>query len=207
MKSLLNALWPNTSLDGDITFTFLPSKKSVHMPLCLLPQMDDVAIAELKETYLGENAYFGLGLRKHGLTSYQVGGKKDVIAMPAIALDLDFEDLEAHKTKDPLPRNEEEAYSLIEHLPDPTAIVQTGHGWQIYWAFNKPHLLKDTSDRTQFQKAYKIWQKQIIERADGLGFHVDDTASIHRIWRLPGFANLKKGDVSNTAKILHLGIS
>lgn len=191
MRTLLQALWPHaTSLRGAVTFWLFPSKKSYHVALEDALNMGDEDEAEMASLGNEKNVYFGLGLRALGLSQKQQGGKKDIVALPAVALDIDFYDEHAHAAKN-LPRDLDEAAPLIEHLPDPSVVVHTGNGVHVYWCFIEPIILDTTSRQTQAQRALKSFQEPIIQKAKDRGWHLDSTASIQHVWRVPGFVNQK----------------
>ena len=62
----------------------------------------------------------------------------DIIAIPGLWLDLDYQSPGAHKTRHPLPPTKEAALSLLDVAPyKPSLIVHSGHGLQIYWLFKE----------------------------------------------------------------------
>lgn len=199
MRRLLKALWPYAALRGAVTFWLNPSKRSYHLSLDEVPGLTSSDEQEFGEFAGDRNVYFGLGLRRVGLDEKRQGGKKDIIAMPGVALDIDFFDPRAHAA-DNLPQDLDEALVLISHLPDPGAIVYTGNGAHVYWFFSEPLLLDTSSRRTQAQRAYKAFQEPIIKQAKDQGWHLDNTASIQRVWRVPGFVNQK---TSKPVKLAH----
>jgi putative DNA primase/helicase len=199
MRAFFDALWPK-AIEGNLTFWFFPSKKSAHLSLAALKELTDEDLEDLhRDNRAGAHIYFGLGLRRPGLTSSKQGGKQDIVALPGFALDIDIHHPTAHVAKN-LPRTDEEAYEIIANALEPTIIVHTGHGWHVYWLFKKPLLLTTATQRTQAQKAYKAFQQPFIDRAAKLGWHLDNTASIQRVWRVPGFINPKS---TNPVKLVH----
>jgi putative DNA primase/helicase len=201
MRAFVEALWPGLNYAGNITFWFHPSKKSVHVPLCVFSTLEEDEIAALHaDNEAGENVYIGLGLRRDGLLPSQQGAKADIVAIPGWALDIDKLSQQAHKATN-LPVTDEDAYRIIERAPDPTIIINSGNGWHVYWLFREPWLLQSAADRAQAQKAYKAFQKPFIARAREFGWHLDNTASIQRVWRVPGFINHKNGTPVSTLHV------
>lgn len=205
MRDFWEALWPGFQTEGSagsVTFWFAPSKKSLHVPLQELSTASDEDFRQLQwGARLFENVYYGLGLREHGLPSSRQGGKQTIVALPGFALDIDFANPKAHKASD-LPTSDAEAYAIIEKLPDPSIIVFTGNGWHVYWLFLTAILLESASERNWLQKAYKLFQAPIIKRAkEQFGWQVDHTASIQRVWRVPGCLNRK---TDRPVEVLHL---
>ncbi len=184
-------LWPDFTAQGNLTLWLNPGRASLHVPLSNFAAITDADIAELRRENAQKRAiYFGLGLRRDGLPGAKQGGKQDVVALPGFALDIDIFHETAHVASN-LPACEDHAYEIIKGSPDPTMIVHTGYGWHCYWLFHKPLLLATATQRTAVQKAYKAFQQTFIDRAAALGLHVDATATIQRVWRVPGFSNWK----------------
>lgn len=192
VRAFFDALWP-LDVEGNLTFWFAPSRKSAHLPLSVVRELTDEDIEDLhKENRHGASIYHGLGLRRTGLPISKQGGKQDIVALPGLSIDIDIWHPTAHVAQN-LPRTDVEAYQIIEPFMPPSLIVHTGHGWQPYWLFDEPLLLTTASQRTQAQKAFRAFQQPFIDRAAELGWHMDNTASIQRVWRVPGFINPKSG--------------
>jgi hypothetical protein len=200
MRAFVEALWPGLNYAGNLTFWFYPSKKSVHVPLSIFATFEEDDIAALhRDNEAGENVYIGLGLRRDGLPPSKQGGKADIVAIPGLALDIDLANPVAHKAKN-LPVTDDDAYQIICKAPPPTLIIGSGNGWHCWWLFREPWVLRTAADRHAAQKLYKAFQAPFIARAKELGWHVDNTASIQRVWRVPGFLN-KKND--KPVSVLH----
>lgn len=182
-------LWP-VKIEGALVLTALPSGKSYHLPLHQIDQFDADDERELASINETNCLYFGLGLRRLGLPAAARGGKNDVIALPGIALDIDVESGAAHKS-DKLPKTDADVEAILSGSLTPSVVIATGHGYHFYWLFREPWLLSTVAERVAAGDAIKRFQQVFIDRAAGLGFHVDLTASIDRIWRVPGFMNRK----------------
>jgi hypothetical protein len=74
---------------------------------------------------LGWGAYFAVGLRCAGLTRWQRGGSPDVVALPALFVDVDDSSAET------LTR-------LQRANPTPSCIVYSGGGYHTYWWLEEP---------------------------------------------------------------------
>ena len=190
MQTLLGALWPRVVARGAVTFWTSPDRKSTHVSIEDAISLTEEDVRDFSDLVSERDVYFGLGLRVEGLDEDKQGGKRDIVALPAAVLDIDFYSPGAHKAEN-LPRDLDEASVLLEGMPDPSAIVSTGNGAHIYWFFDEAMILDTPSRRTQAQKAFAEFQKPIIRRAKDLGWHLDNTASIQRVWRVPGFINRK----------------
>ena len=205
MRTFLQAIWPQpfiSAVTGTVVFWMTPSKKSIHLSVDQIAELEDddqIWLMDEANRVGPSNVYFGLGLRRLG--TERQGGKKDIVALPGFALDIDFFDPRAHKAMN-LPRDLDEAAQFLEGVPDPTIIVNTGNGVHLYWLFLRPLLLDSMARIEAAQKAFSRFQAPIIQRAKQLELHVDSTASVQRVWRLPGFINQK---TSKEVELLHLG--
>jgi hypothetical protein len=74
---------------------------------------------------LGWGAYFAVGLRRSGLTRWQRGGAADVVALPALFVDVDDPSIEAMTR-------------LQCTDPAPSCIVASGGGYHAYWWLDEP---------------------------------------------------------------------
>ncbi|MBE2268384.1 MAG: hypothetical protein IAE80_09160, partial [Anaerolinea sp.] len=83
---------------------------------------------------LGWGAYFAVGLRRPSLTRWKRGGAADVIALPALFVDVD----------DP----SSEALARLQCAqPSPSCIVSSGGGYHAYWWLNEPTVDLETARR------------------------------------------------------------
>jgi hypothetical protein len=84
------------------------------------------ATAQLdKANAQGWGAYFAVGLRRPGLTRWQRGGAADVVALPALFVDVDDTSIEA-------------LIRLQCANPAPSCIVASGGGYHAYWWLDEP---------------------------------------------------------------------
>jgi len=120
----------------------------------------------------GRNIYFGVGLRRRR------GGKKDdVLAIPALWLDLDGKDFAQGKP---------EALAALDRLPSdlpPSIALDSGHGFHAYWLLEPAVALRGNGQIEQVERILR-----------GLAYHLGgdpSVADVARIMRLPGFLNVK----------------
>ncbi len=143
-------------IEGKIEFRLLPSKRQIFMEPRTrdLPSFPD-----------GENVYFGVGTRDG-----KGGRKENLVAIPALWVDLDFKDA-----------SEEKILSKLKTFPlKPSAIVRTGGGFHAYWLLRTPCPLS----------AIPVVEDYLRRIAAYLGGDMQ-SAEASRVLRMPGSLNLK----------------
>ena len=171
---------------GWLTIFYTPSRQTVWFPVTApVPDLD-----------LEQNCYLGLGIRRQRPDNNQGRGKTDdIIGIPGLWLDLDYHSPGAHKVRHPLPPTEEAALSLLDAAPyRPSLIVHSGHGLQIYWLFKEITCFDSQADREAFGRLCRGWQKLFQQAGRDRGWHVDSTADLARVLRIPGTRNLKTSE-------------
>jgi hypothetical protein len=98
---------------------------SRHIRLDDAPAMHDAFARLDAANALGWGAYFAVGLRRSGLNRWKRGGAADVVALPALFVDVDDPSAEA------LAR-------LQCASPMPSCIVASGGGYHAYWWLDAP---------------------------------------------------------------------
>jgi hypothetical protein len=98
---------------------------SRHVPLNDRSVLQDTLDRLETANQMGWGAFFGVGLRKTGLTRWQRGGTDDVIALPALFADVD------DPSQDTLDR-------LQNVAPTPSCITFTGGGFHAFWTLVSP---------------------------------------------------------------------
>ena len=168
---------------GWLTVFYTPSRRTVWFPVAdPIPDLD-----------LEQNCYLGLGVRRKRPDNGGGRGRADdTIAIPGLWLDLDYRSPGAHKTRHPLPPTEDAALSLLSAAPyKPSLIVHSGHGLQVYWLFKEIVRFETRDDREAFGRLCRGWQQLFRQAAKEQGWHVDSTADLARVLRIPGTYNRK----------------
>ncbi len=107
---------------------------SRHIPVNNTSALQD-ALEQLDAVNNQEwGAYFAAGLRRPGLNRWQRGGTADVVALPALFVDVD----------DPSPDALERLHSAS---PAPSCIVHSGGGYHAYWWLDTPTTDLETARR------------------------------------------------------------
>jgi hypothetical protein len=101
------------------------STPSRHIRLDDAPALHDAFVRLDAANALGWGAYFAVGLRRPGLTRWKRGGVADVVALPALFVDVDDPSAEA------LVRVQ------LTH-PAPSCIAASGGGYHAYWWLDQP---------------------------------------------------------------------
>jgi hypothetical protein len=104
-----------------------------------------------------------VGLRRHGLTRFRRGGEADLLALPALFVDVDDPDFDALER-------------LRAMQPAPSCITFTGGGFHAYWWMDQPLV-----DWTLARRVLRG-----LQRAAG-----GDPLSVANALRLPGSVNTK----------------
>ena len=171
---------------GWLTIFYTPTRQTVWFPVTApVPELD-----------LQQNCYLGLGLRRQRSGRSRTRGKTDdIIGIPGLWLDLDFDSPGAHKVRHPLPPDQDAALSLLDTAPyKPSLIVHSGHGLQVYWLFKEVACFDSQADREAFGRLCRGWQQLFQQAGRVRGWHVDSTADLARVLRIPGTYNLKTGE-------------
>ena len=168
---------------GWLTIFCTPSRQTVWFPVTEpMPDLD-----------LSQNCYLGVGLRRQRPDNHRTRGKTDdIIGIPGLWLDLDYDSPGAHKVRHPLPPTEDAALSLLDAAPfKPSLIVHSGHGLQVYWLFKELAWFDTGDDREAFGRLCRGWQQVFQHAGRDRGWHVDSTADLARVLRIPGTRNHK----------------
>jgi hypothetical protein len=116
------------------------------------------------------------------------GSGKTVQSIPGFWMDLDV-GTAGHKPAElPNPPDEAAALSVLQGLPEPSAVVHSGGGLQVWWKFAEPWVFDDPTDAA---RASEAWHRMLAQRAEAKGFHVDAVGDLPRILRVPGTENHK----------------
>ena len=187
---LLETLWGSFDRDDAIALWFLNTKKSLHIPF---RDLSGVTPEMLEKISGRTDTYFNLSAMRLGLPEDRRGTRTDVTAISCVAFDIDAKhsDPRVHVAKD-LPETYEDLMLVLECLPAPTAIVWTGHGWQVYFALHAPLELTSESLLRTTQGYVSGLQTKVAEYARKVGnWRVDELKSLNHLFRLPGTFNCK----------------
>lgn len=146
--------------------------------------------------------YFAVGALGVIPKSGKRGKGVDVTALPGLWLDIDCAGGE-HSKKN-LPTFEEAELKLLTAFPSPSILVHSGGGLHAYWLFSELLLIKNEVQRDKITKLSKRFQGAFIQFAkEKEGWHVDSTADLARILRIPGSLNYKNKEAIKPVTILN----
>lgn len=136
----------------------------------------------------------------HRLTTLRAGIEKgrgtaaDSAYLPGFAMDLDLKG-PGHKALNN-PETEQDLATLLTKagLPEPSAWVHSGGGRYPFWKLAEPADLTIPGALEQAATASAALHRLTIEWAAELGWKVDNTSDLARVYRLPGTMNRKVPD-------------
>ena len=128
---------------GVLCITLLSQKQSIW-----LDASEKEKIYDVLQQHQNTNVYLGLCPSETPKTAYQRTTRESASAFLAVVVDIDVFNPEAHAQKD-LPKTKEEAQEFIKglELPEPSAIIDTGNGYQALWFLEDPLLLTDDESK------------------------------------------------------------
>jgi len=138
-----------------------------------------------------KDVYFGIGLRKTQLDERKRGIGEDVIALPALWLDVDIYDAKAHVKTD-LPHDLETAEELLNKFKlKPTITIHTGHGLNPLYLFKDLWIFKNENDNVEAKELSFNFNKALIKIFKESGYHLDNVGDLSRVIRIPYTTNFK----------------
>lgn len=185
---------PKECADAVISIWNRQNKDSQHLALPGDPtseaRFDQIVAQQVAQ---GQDVYYGVALRRPNLLQKQRGKVVDCRGLPGLFLDIDIDTgHNTHAAAAKLPKTEAQCAEILEVLPEPTGIVDSGGGWHVYWLFDQVHPIGYT-DLRDFEHALELFQRKAIAHGASLGWHVDFTGDLSRVLRLPGTVNTKAG--------------
>jgi len=173
---------------GWLTLWRKSDKRTFWYPIRSLEKManDAAAMARKDEA----DVYYGVGVRKEKLQTGR-GGNEDVLAVPALWVDIDIQNQNAHKQEN-LPQGTEAVKDFLSTLPfKPSIIIHSGYGIHAYWKLTDP-IDTDTPDNLREALWFmQGWQRYVNAQAATRGWKLDSVHDAARVLRLPGTLNYK----------------
>jgi hypothetical protein len=153
-----------------------------------------------KETKAESDIYFGTTLAVDKLRRDRRVSNNTVGALPCLWLDVDIADPIAHK-KEGLPTDREDALRMVRSVaPEPSCIVDSGHGLHLYWFFDEPLICEGSTIMRNFAHALvESWGAMFKTAFKEEGFAIDPI-NLAQLLRLPGTFNMK-GRIADNGRI------
>jgi putative DNA primase/helicase len=149
------------------------------------------------------NVYIACGLHALPQPAGSRGDAAAVCALPGLYVEIDILD-PAHRATN-LPPTLAAALALIARFPwRPTVIVHSGHGMQVWWLFPEPWAIDSAAERhwlAGLVLRLQLWFQGVASES---GWHIDNTADLARVLRVPGTLNRKPGVPIVPVTLLHL---
>lgn len=148
------------------------------------------AIKHFEKYGINQDTYVGCGTSAKALSAYARCKAEDISGIPAAWLDVDI--LDPVHSKSNLPENEEKAKEIIAAFPlAPTMTVHSGHGFQFWWVFKQFGRLPDQKSHDRAADLLHKFTWSMRDRARSLGYDLDMTFDLSRVFRIPGGMNFK----------------
>ncbi|MGX1402384.1 P4 family phage/plasmid primase-like protein [Bradyrhizobium japonicum] len=183
-EAFINALYGNTKR-GYLSLWTLEDKKTRWYPVNDTDRLVEDAM-KLRES---NNVYFGVGVRKEDLGEYKRGKNEDVLYVPGVWVEIDLNG--GDHAAGNLPTYED-AKSILETFPLEASIINhSGGGLHCFWLFDTPVQILSKQNLQSAERMLARFQNVFIRLARAKGLHIDNTADLARVLRVPGTYNLK----------------
>ena len=144
-------------------------------------------LARAAEKY---DVYTGVCLLRSAPPPGSRGKAEDAVSVPGVWLDLDVQG-EAHRNEN-LPPDVETALEFLRGAaPEPSLVVHSGHGLQVFWLFPEPFLIESDDERARISNLVRGWQAMLLGAARRRGWVIDSTHDLARVLRPAGTVNRK----------------
>lgn len=173
---------------GYIYLWTLPDRTTRCFPISDLETMLSAAHAMQDD----RDVYFGIGTSPKTISKYKRPLAKEVSCLPGLGMDMDIVAPGAH-AKTNLPASAEEALGILPDFLQPSLVVWSGNGLHVYWLFKEPWQLNSVEENERAARLSIRLQAYIKQLAEEHGWHLDSTADLNRIFRVPGTLNHKQG--------------
>lgn len=134
------------------------------------------------------------------------GTNEKISAILGAFLDFDIgSDSRYSDDKNPaMSLDEVKALALSFGLPEPSAIVASGHGYHFDYWLGEPFFIKNKADRDRAAKMLKGFNAYAIQHASEAGFKMDNMGDLARVKRVAGSLNYREGEAPAPAEVVEL---
>lgn len=193
LSEFLRMVYPDAGPDDLLNIVAIQDKPVGYWVDALDHQRAAGVVYDLEGAGVYQGVYFAPALTDRAQQSGRFT-ESCATALPGLSADIDY-GVEGHRRRE-LPPTLDDALSLLDGLPKPTVIVQTGHGIQPYWLFDALLRTPDEDTRKYAKALQRGLQRTIDQRAKRHGWSVDMTFSLDHLMRLPGTTNRKSDPVA-----------
>jgi predicted P-loop ATPase len=164
----------------------------------------EAAVKHLARAASTCDAYAGVCLLRSAPPPGGRGRADDAVSVPGVWLDLDVQG-EAHRNEN-LPPDVETALEFLRHAaPEPSLVVHSGHGLQVFWLFPEPFLIESDDERARISSLVRRWQTMLLGAARLHGWVIDSTHDLARILRPAGTINRKVAGEERLVTVIRTG--
>jgi len=142
--------------------------------------------------------YVGVGLARNDYGRSRRCPSEEVAGIVGVWTDLDFRS-DAHP-RDSLPRNIEQALSILPPEFPPNIVVLTGNGVHAWWLFKEPWIFESQQDGREAATLVNRWHTLLRDNASQHGWTYERLTDLARVLRVPGTTNCK--DPSNPKPVI-----
>lgn len=182
-----------------ISSTSAPSMKTLKTEF--FPADDLDSIVGYLATIPKSNQVF-IGISRMNTKLVQGRGKSvDVGSFSVIGMDIDISD--PSKPERNYPESLEAAIDLVEGFQlKPSAIIRSGTGLHVYWVLDSDYLIASSEGLRSGQKIVADFYQGFADYA--LPFAFDHTHDLARVFRVPGFTNLKDPTIPQIVEAIYI---
>ncbi len=190
-KTFIEDLYRDKPEGTYILLWTLPDKRSYWFDSVSKCVMDFV-----EDDGMEKDIYIGTGLSPKDYGSNKRCKAEDIIGIPGLWADIDYQDKEAHK-KDNLPPDYDSAIKFVKQdIPvEPSYIIHSGHGIQVWWLFKETWIFDDKNEGQEASELVYKWNHTLRAKAQQKGWDIDSTVDLSRVFRVPGTINYKSTPV------------
>jgi putative DNA primase/helicase len=193
--TFLRWLYPDEP-PGWITIFMLPGEHTAWFET----NQFEAAATYAESRALEADVYIGVGLRGKKLMRGR-GRTYHIIGLPGLYADLDIQH-PVHRAAN-LPPTRAHTRALLDLLPPPSVVVDSGHGIQPWWLFKEAWIFQGEHERRTAAQLIHSFQAALQAIAARQGWHIDATHDLARLLRLPGTWNRKQEPVPVTVVEAH----
>jgi hypothetical protein len=193
ISEFLNALFKYKPENQYVLVWLLPSKLSAWFQDLTEAAAYIESVRDVASPKDPVDIYAGLGTSAKDWGSKARCPAANIAGIPGLWLDIDVAG-PGHKKPNLVPTRAA-AMELLLQGPQPTLIVNSGHGLHVYWLFKEFWVFETPSERQKAADLSARWSASWRERARYDGWDLDSVHDLSRVLRVPGTINYKDDPV------------